>query len=354
MEKEVIIPNENFNKADFDFFTVVADVGGNHTYIAVMGIRGKKEFEIIFKHTHITKDLSGLIELINHALFEAKELYDIEINRCCIGAAGPVTKKREDITLSHANLNINAKRILNNTMLNKVILINDFEAIGYGIDLIDNVKDAQRIPPLGEDRVTGWVPGHTFAVLGAGTGLGMSILHYDFNRHVHVPLPSEGGHMDYSAEDDFEWDFVKYLKEEVLTDKHSQPELEHVLSGGGMHHIYNFLRKKKMGDGSDIVAKIDSLSCDERLIAIEKNYDLDETCKKVVDMFITIYARAARNLALVSECYSGLFIGGGIALRLIDRFMDGQFMREFIKHDSEKGLLEKDDDRVVYGAFHCM
>lgn len=341
MDKEIKISKENFNKSKYERFIIVGDIGGTNAYIAIICSKNNKSFDIIFKRTYLTKDINGFENILNDALKEAKEEYDIEISIACIGAAGPISRKRGYVKLTNVDLKINKKELLAKTMLNKIILVNDFEAIGYGLDLLDLEKDVIKLPHVREDLTGNWTAANTFAVIGAGTGLGISITHYDMNKHLHAPLPSEGGHIDFTPYDKLEMELVEFLKEKRVTKKDVHPELERVLSGHGMENIYNFLITKKEFKKTSIVKKINKLKGTEKLQEIENDYGKDKTCKKTVDMFINFYARAARYLALISECYSGLFITGRIALKNIERLKDKSFMEEFERHDKRSDVLRK-------------
>jgi len=341
MEKQVFVQQDRFKKSDYQFFVVVADIGGSTAYFAVMGVRDKKRGELILKHSLPTKEITHIHSILNQLLFEAKERFDIEVNRCCIGAAGPVSRKRGYIDLTNASLHINAKEILQNTLLNKVILINDFEAVGYGLDMLELKKDVVTLKHIGKDLTGGWTEGNTFAVIGAGSGLGMTIVPYDFKRHLHIPLPSEGGHMDFSPQDSFELELAQFLRTRAHQSTDIHPEFERVLSGQGMENIYDFLRSQKKQPKSAPLKNVDSLKGTEKLKAIDEHYESDQTCKKTLELFLTFYARAARTLALISECYSGLFITGRIAATHIALLQSGPFMHEFELHDKKSIVLQK-------------
>ncbi len=355
--REIMIPQNNFNLENYNFFVLTADVGGLHTYIAVMGVKSKKGYDIILKYSYKTSEIKQIHEPINLALKEAHEVYGICVNRCCIGGAGPVSRKRGYIKLTNQDLEINQKNILTNTMLNKVILINDFEAVGYGLDMLNLKKDTYELDHVGEDLTHQWTPGNTYAIIGAGTGLGMSIVHYDSGKHLHIPLPSEGGHMDFVPYNHLELELVEYLKKNHLTKKDVHPEYERVLCGSGITILYDFLRTKSLFSETETTKKIDSLSDEQKPAEIFQAASHDETCKKVVDMFINFYARAARILALISECYSGLFIAGKIAIKNPGLFKTGAFMEEFEKHDKRNDILRKTKVYIIknedIGLYGC-
>jgi glucokinase len=357
MKKEALILERDFIKANYRFFVIAADIGGSNSYFAIMGVRDNKNFDIIMRYSCSTYEVNKVYDILNEMLYEAKRQYNIEVNRCCIGGAGPISRKRGYIKLTNFYLKIDSKEILSNSMLNRVILVNDFEAIGYGLDLLDINKDAIQLEHIGEDLTRGWTPTNTFSVIGAGTGLGMSIAYYDFSKYIHIPLPSEGGHIDFPPYDNMEIEYVEFLKKTALEKKEVHPEFERVLSGFGMENIYNFIRYKTLFKETEITKMIDQLKGNEKLHEIDTNYGRDQTCTKTVDMVINFYARAARALALMSESYGGLFITGRIALNNIDRFKDGKFMGEFEKHDKRSDVLRKTPVYIItnrdVGLYGC-
>jgi glucokinase len=263
-----------------------------------------------------------------------------------VAAAGPVSRKRTYIKLTNIDFQVNTSEILNNTLLKKVILVNDFEAIGYGLDLLDINKDVVMLPHVGEDLTNRSLLSNTFAVIGAGNGLGVTIAYYDSQKHMHVPLPSEGGHVEFSPHDEIELELVRYLKERVLKKKDVHPEFERLVSGIGMSHIYDFLRYKKIFPETEITKKIDSMQGIPKLKEIDNSQN-DPTCRKTSELFFSFYARAARNLALTAECYSGLFITGGIVSHYLDTIRNGEFMREFEMHDIRNDVLRKTPVYVI-------
>jgi len=340
MEKNEYISGNEFNKELYERYVIVMDVGGEHTHLAVMGIKDKKNYDIIFKITKATSEIKDISDLLNEGLKGAHNDYGIEINRAVIAGAGPVSRKRSYINLTNLDISIDTREILKKTMLRKVILVNDFEAIGYGMDLLDLEKDVVLLPHVGEDMTNTNILSNTFAIIGAGRGLGVSIAYYDLVKHMHVPLPSEGGHTLFSPSSELEYDLMVYLKQNIMSHKEAHPEFERVVSGAGIINIYTFLRSRNEFSETEATKKIDGLQGIEKLRAIDENLD-DPTINETINLFIKFYARAAKNLAVMSECYSGLFIAGGIVLRYLEKFKEGKFMKEFELHDVRGDLLRK-------------
>jgi glucokinase len=341
MNEEMRVSKESFYTIDYQRFILVGDVGGTNTYLAIMGVKDNKNFDMIVKHTYLTKEVKFLPDCVNSLLKEADDAFGIKISIACIGAAGPVTKRRDIIKLTNADITADAGALLSKTMLKRVILINDFEAIGYGIELLNMEKDVLNLKAGSEQSTNTSFFVNTCSIIGAGTGLGISIVPYNKIKHFHIPLPSEGGHIDFTPYDQFEMELVSHIKENRQTESKSFPSYENVLSGKGMENIFSFFAKKNKAEESELFKKISSLSGIEKLREIEANYENDKTCKQTIDLFMKFYARAAKNIALLSACYSGLFITGRIALKNIERFKEKSFIEEFEKSDKKVDILDK-------------
>jgi glucokinase len=316
------------NKKDYENFAIVADIGGTTTTVAIMGVKDHDAYEIILSQRHDTKEITSLDRQLNSIMKEAKDTYDIEVSTGCFCVAGPLSNGRKTIKLTNTYLEINADSILRKTMLSKIVLLNDFEAIGYGIDSLDPKKDIVSIHQ----------PNHSShdrprAILGAGTGLGMGIIVYDNN--LPKPIPSEGGHMDFAAYDELEWELASYLRTHVS--RGLPPDMERVLSGQGLENVFDFLSSRFYQ--TETIRRIRKIKGAQKLDEIRVHYGKDSCCTKSVDLFIKFYARAAKNLALFTECYSGLYIFGRIANRYSDRFTDKEFLAEFCRHDKKSELL---------------
>ncbi len=342
-------------------FVLTADIGGSTARFGIMGVRNSRSYDIVHKSEMPTGHIKSVSSTINEMLKNAHEQYGITVKMACIGAAGPVPRKRGYIKLTNADVEVNQQEILTNTMLSKVILVNDFEAMGYGIDLLDLERDVIKLPHVGLDLTSSRTGFNTIAVIGVRTGLGMSIAHYDASKHLHQPLPSEGGHIDLVPYNGLETELASYLRKSAVTKEDVHPEMERVLSARGMEGIFEFLAQKDEYK-SQTVEKIRSLQGVTKLQEIEGNYHCDKACRMTIDLFMGFYARACRYLALISECYSGLFITDIIALRNIRNMEDNKkilmaFMEMFERHDKRSDVLRKipvylitNKEVALYGA----
>jgi len=331
---------KNLNKS-YKNFIIAADVNTANMRIAIMGVTSSKNYDIILKLEHDTKNHNRFYNALNEALRFAKDQYKIELKTACICAAGPVYRKRLSVRLTNMDVEIDQVEILNNTTLRKVIMLNDFEARGYGIDILNPKRDFIKIPHVGVDMTSGGTNKHTAAVIGARGGLGMSIVPYCQEKRMHTALPSEGSRMDMVATNELETELIEYLKKKVLHTK-LHPEIERVLSAAGLKNIFEFLSTRKQYSS----AAASMLRQSKNIEKIGANYGKIKACTKTIDMFMDFYAKACKNLALVSQCYSGLYITDIICLRNISN-LDAKkkilinFMNQFEMHDKKSDVLSR-------------
>lgn len=304
---------ERSKKRNFNEFVLGGDIGGTNTNLVIAGVKNKKP-ELLFSLHYKTKKLPNLHTAIKHMLDYSKSKYGIEIKKSCLAVAG-VVKDHSCAELTNIKWNINSKTILQKTKLKSITLINDFEAIGYGINLLsgkDLVK-LNRAKPL-EKRVK--------SVIGAGTGLGKSILYFDKSIQFYMPLPTEGGHEDFPAQTKEELEIVKYVQKLERTKKAVSYEM--LLSGPGLERIYGFAKKKQ--GSTNTTNQIDKSK--EKPQLISKYRKKDKVCKKTFQIFTKVYARASKNFSLATLCFGGLYIAGGIAAKNLDIFNKKEFKDE--------------------------
>jgi len=228
-----------------------------------------------------------------------------------------------------------------------VELINDLEATAYGIDLLK----PEQISTLNEGEE---VIGGNRALIAAGTGLGMAGLFHD-GKGYH-PIASEGGHSDFAPQSELEVALLHYLQKKFG----GHVSYERVLSGPGLFNIYCFLREERVGDEepwlAEELAKGDKTAWS---VSVSKAglTGKSKLAAHAVDLFTHFYGASAGNLALMMKSLGGLYVGGGIAPKMIDKIKTGGFMRSF-KDKGRLGTLVGnipvrvilDDKTALYGA----
>ena len=294
---------------------LAGDIGGTKTRLGVF-VNSRGNLVSLKETTYASREQGSLKEIIDEFLAD-----DFRIHAACFGVAGPVV----DGVAAATNLpwQMKTARLKRKLLTEKVILINDLVANAYGVQVLDK-RDLATLNP-GRRR-----EGNA-AILAAGTGLGVAILFW--NGKEHVPLPSEGGHAEFGPKNRLEMDLLTYLFEQF-----GHVSYERVLSGSGLYNIYQFLRDdRRFGREPGWLSERMAQDDPPAVIADTARLGKNRLCTKALDLFVSIYGSAAGNLALQSMAVSALYIGGGIAPKIIWKLRDGTFMKAF----SEKGRLSR-------------
>jgi glucokinase len=294
---------------------LAGDVGGTKVHLALYDfINGKLEYSRDERFP--AKDYSGLEEIVK------KFLGAFTVTAACFGVPGPVRDGR--LRLTNLPWTLDSRELAVSLGINHVFLINDLEANGYGVAELA----ADQIYTLSEGDAS--QIGNR-ALIAAGTGLGEGLLIW--NGHSHTPYPSEGGHTDFAPRNEDEIDLLRFLKQKY-SGRISQ---ERIVSGPGLTNIYDFLREVRGIDEPVWLA--------ERLAAEDPNAVItelalaakSEICEKALDMFVSAYGAETGNLALKILSVGGVYVGGGIAPRILEKLKDGRFMKAF----TDKGRLSQ-------------
>jgi glucokinase len=255
----------------------------------------------------------------------------VELAAACFGVAGPVIENPARIT----NLPwvVEGPRIAKQFDIPHVRLLNDLEATAYGILLLrpDEVAVLNvGTPPKKRQAL---------ALIAAGTGLGEAILFW--NGQSYQPMPSEGGHADFAPNNDQEIELLRYLRTQYL-----HVSYERLLSGPGLHAIYEFLRDTKKNEPTWLAEKIKAGNPAAE-IAEAGLKGQAEIARQALDLFASIYGAEAGNLALKALSLDGVYVGGGIAPKLIKKLQDGIFMQGFTNKGRYKRLMSNIPVKVV-------
>lgn len=329
---------ERIDINNYSYFVLAGDIGGTNTNFGVFGIKVKDEEPILVFSTHFkTQELNSIIPAVNKTLEYAQKNHGIEINDACFGAAGAVSSNHEFCKLTNAGWSISSEEILKKTPLNSIFIINDFEAVGYGINLLDinNEKDIFKVrhkPEVNEGLLKA-----TKAVIGAGTGLGKSMLIYQENYKAYVPIPSEGGHGDFPVQNEFEIKLLDFIKKHRKIKK--PLSYEEVISGRGIEAIYLFLRNSKKFKETKYTKEINESK--DKVASISKYKNIDETCRETFRLCAKFYARCAKNFVLDSLARGGLCLAGGIASKNKEIFKTRDFIDEFENVNKQSKILKE-------------
>ena len=255
-----------------------------------------------------------------------------KVTAACFGVPGPVREGR--LRLTNLPWTLDSRELARHLKIDYVFLINDLQANGYGIAELG----ADQIYTLseGDARQMG-----NRALISAGTGLGEAFLIWDGRDYV--PYPSEGGHSDFAPRNEDEIDLLRFLQQKY----NGRISFERAVSGQGITNCYEFLREVRGVEEPAWLA--------ERMAAEDPNAVItelalkakSEICEKALDMFVSAYGAEAGNLALKVLSMGGLYVGGGIAPRILEKLKDGTFLKAFIDKGRLSQLLVNMPVRVI-------
>lgn len=326
---------------------LVGDIGGTNANFAFFLLDNDAPKMLRSVH-YKSREITDFTVVVQEVLAYVQRELGVTITTACFAAAGVISEERDFSKPTNASFVIDCKAIKEATSLQCLTLANDFEVIGYGIDLIDTSS----IIPVhrGFQQKRG-----NKAILGAGTGLGKCISVWDKDRSYHIPVASEGGHADFAPHTDLEFELVRFIQE---TESFTCPvSWEDVLSGNGIQRIYRFFKKynNKYHAHNDIAHN--GPHPDE----IFNSRMLDDHSARTFELYAALYGRCAKNFALEALALGGIFIAGGIAAKNIPLFQQTIFLNEFTACGKQKEVLQQmpifvisDYNVSLYGAFEYM
>lgn len=295
---------------------LVGDIGGTKTNIYLVDSL-EKRYHPVYEKSFPSKEYDSLSTIIKKVIGENKS----QISGACFGVAGPVKDGRCEATNLPWIIDIRKIAEVTGLLAKDIFLLNDLEAAAYGTECLEE-NDFYTLNP-GEEQKYG-----TRCLISAGTGLGESIIIWNGKRYQ--PIPSEGGHTDFAPINKIEIDLLSNLMI-----KYGRVSYERILCGPGLLNTYEFFKERLKQDIPKWLIerlKTEDPSAVISEIGISKK---DECCEKALDLFVSVYGAEAGNLALKSLSTGGVFIGGGIAPKIIDKIKEGAFMQSF----THKGRL---------------
>jgi len=307
---------------------LAGDIGGTNTRLAICDVTDgsvKRLAEEIQPSTRFRTFKETVREFIAH--------HDADLRAACFGLPGPVRGRRASLT--NLPWAVDADELERDLGLPCVRLINDLVANAYGLETLD-AEDVWVLRAGVPD------PHGNAALISAGTGLGEAGLHRVDGQLV--PFATEGGHTDFGPSNTLECDLLAFLQR-----RHGgHISWERVLSGPGLHAIYDFLRERtpsaepawlrdELTEASDPSAVVGRCAVQEK----------SELAAEAVNLFLALYGAEASNLALKTLATSGVYVGGGIAPKLRSLFELSPFLTRFDAKGRMRAVVEQIPVRVV-------
>ncbi|MGE0082683.1 MAG: glucokinase [Thiohalomonadaceae bacterium] len=288
---------------------LAGDIGGTKTLLQIAEFEGAA-MRVLAEQRFDSRAYPGLAPMAYEFLATQGRL---GIERACFGVAGPVSgdAARQQASLTNLPWRMDSDELAQSLGLARVRLINDFQALGYGIEGLDS----DSLEPLQE------VPGEAGGprlVIGAGTGLGVAFLHR-IHDHYEV-FPTEAGHMDFAPTDEDQDDLLAWLRRQ-----HERVSYERVVSGMGIEDTFRFFLEREgrndhpLLNAPDIPAAVSAAAIDGH----------DSIAVRTLALFVEAYGSVAGNLALAALARGGVYVGGGIAPKILPLLRDRRFIAAF-------------------------
>ncbi len=297
---------------------LAGDIGGTKTNLALFKVEDKK-LVVQVQHQFPSRDFSSFSEVIK--AFEEKTEMP-QVRAACFGIAGPVIEGRCRTT--NLPWDISTADLQNHLNTDKVRLLNDLESTAYGMLYLPE-EEFINLNPRGRPS------NNSRAVIAAGTGLGEAMLYYDGNDYH--PIASEGGHSDFAPVTAQQDELLRWMRNRYP----GHVSYERILSGPGIYTLYEFLYESgfapqpasmmNISVGEDRSAMVSSCALKEH----------DPLCMEALRLFVEIYGAEAGNLALKTISLGGVYIGGGIAPKILSVMTNNHFMNGF----TSKGRFEE-------------
>jgi glucokinase len=308
--------------------TVLAgDIGGTKTLLTVAQVSGNTidsdNIDIVAEHRFDSQAYASFDDVLNEFFRQTWHKNAGAIHCACIGVAGPVKGHLAKVT--NLPWKLDSEALTRQFDIGQLRLINDFQAVGYGIEILGTEDFCQL--QAGEPQQHG-----VRAVIGAGTGLGHGILIWQQDRYE--VFSSEAGHTSFAPTDPLQIELLQYWQNQF-----DNVSFEMVCSGPGLENIYRFLAEQNALSGSKglSAAEITGLAFDQK----------EPLAQQALQLFIKIYGAQAGNLALTCLATGGVYVAGGIAPKILPALQQGEFINAFNNKSKMHDLLKNMPVSVV-------
>ena len=314
---------------------LAGDVGGTKVHLALYDFEGGR-LKALRDRKYPALDFACLDDIVND--FLAADVDGVvpdrsQVKAACFGCPGPVRDGK--LKLTNLPWVLDVRELASSLSIEHIFLINDLEANGYGIPELA----PEKIFTLHEGDPT--AVGHR-GLIAAGTGLGQALLIWDGKKN-HVPIPSEGGHCDFAARNETEIALLQHLRRTL----HGRVSFERVVSGLGIKNVYGFCKEVLKLEEPKWLA--DRLAHEDPNAVIGECAEngTSDICFQTLRIFASAYGAEAGNVALKVLALGGIYLGGGIAPKILKTLKAGSFIEAFIDKGRMSSILEAIPVRVI-------
>jgi glucokinase len=308
---------------------LAGDVGGTTTRLGVFERTESRPAPVAMR-VYRTLEFPDLPAMIG-AFLEREGCAALPIASACFGVAGPVSGDVADLT--NVPWRVDAGAISRACNIPRVRLLNDLAAMAYSVPVLRESE----LHVLQAGSRDGSATNH-IAVIAAGTGLGEALLH-DVNG-TYVALPSESGHADFAARTERDITLLRHLVK-----RRGRAQVEDVVSGRGLIDIHRVTHTRPCDASIDLAAE--DAPAVISTAALERRC---EGCVEALSLFVEAYGAEAGNLALRTMATGGVFVGGGIAPKILPALETGSFMAAFRAKAPFEAMLSAVPVKVILNA----
>jgi glucokinase len=302
------------------------DIGGTKTNLALVDFSGEMLVVRLAK-SYPSRKFASLHEIIAEFLREVPAT----VTSAAFGIAGPVVKGKSKLT--NLTWEVDAQAVALQLRLERVGLINDLQAIGYGTLRLTEPEKLVLQPGVREEH-------GAIAVIAAGTGLGEGGLIWDGKRYR--AIASEGGHADFAPRNELEIDLLRFL-----LGHHSRVSYERVVAGPGLVSLYQFLRSRASDPEPGWLTASFAAGDPSAVISETALRGSDPICVQTMELFVSIYGAEAGNLALKLLSTGGVYVAGGIAPKILPLLTGGAFLTSMTTKGRQSDLIKRMPVEVV-------
>jgi glucokinase len=285
---------------------LAGDLGGTKTLLGLFE-RAERRPRPLVAREYPTQEFDSFTGILD--VFARDVGKPLAIEAAAVGVAGPIVDQQARLT--NISWNVSATRIGDHLKVRRVALLNDLEAMATSVALLEDNEIV--VLQRGEPNTRG-----NAAVIAAGTGLGQAYLHRVNGRLL--PVASEAGHADFAARTDREFELVRTIRE-----LHGRAEVEQVLSGPGLVNIHRLTHAGRSCASVEGVAPAEQPAAISEA-ALSRQCD---RCMEALEIFVEAYGAEAGNLGLRGVATAGVYIGGGIAPKILPALQNGRFIEAF-------------------------
>ena len=314
---------------------LAGDIGGTKTNLALFRAQAGR-LALLDGARFASREHGGLEEILDAFLGTRRT----RLSAVALGIAGPVIKGRSRAT--SLPWVVDSGR-LSRRLRAPVALLNDLEATAHAIPELSK----GRFLVLNAGRP---VPGGNLALIAAGTGLGEAFVQRSGGRFL--VGATEGGHCDYAPRNEEEIQLLRYLM-----GRFGHVSVERVLSGPGLVNVYEFFKMVQPGADPAMSRRLRGQGDKAAVISSAALEGVSPRAGRALRLFVSAYGAEAGNLALKSLATGGVYIGGGIAPKILPALRDGSFLDAFLDKGRFRGLLASipikvilDDQAALLGA----